>query len=105
MSEVDCSAPGALNPSSCLRWPHWKAHTSRPKAAPMVKMFITTAITGSSTERVMANSMTSAISTISPSTVGRCDLRLFSRLRKEEVCPMTASLPGPCSDSSASTER
>ena len=78
MSEVDCSAPGPLNPSRCLRWPHWKTHTSMPKVAPMVRMFITTAISGSTTERVMAKSITSAIRMISPRTTGRCDLRLFA---------------------------
>ena len=95
MSDVDCRAPGPLNPKRWLRCPHLKAHTSMPKVAPMVKMFITTAMSGSTTERVMAKSITSAISTISPRTTGRWDLRLFCSDKKEAVCPTTVSCPGP----------
>ena len=43
------------------------------------------AMRGSTTERVMAKSITKAIITIRPSTTGRCDLRLSWRLRKEAV--------------------
>jgi hypothetical protein len=71
----------------------------------MVKKFITTAMSGSVTERVMANSIARAIRTTSPRTRGRWDFGLCWRLRKEAVCPMTVTGPGPGSAWIASTAR
>ncbi len=53
----------------------------------------------------MANSITKAMRTIKPSTIGRCDPRLFCKVRKEAVWPTTVTCPGPWSDWSASTDR
>jgi hypothetical protein len=73
MRDGDCRAPASLNPRRWLRWPHWKAH-STPKVAPMVRTFIITANSGSTTERVMEKHVTRAIKAISPRTRGQVRL-------------------------------
>ena len=44
-----------------LEWPSWKTSTSRPNAALSVSRFITSALTGSTTEPVIRNRMTSVV--------------------------------------------
>ena len=55
-------APKASKPSSPDRWPCWKTQTSAPNVAPSDRVFITSALTGTSTEPVIRNSSTNVAS-------------------------------------------
>ena len=49
-------APNAVKPSREARCPSWKIQTSAPKVAPSERVFMTSALTGMSTDPVIRNS-------------------------------------------------
>ena len=63
-------------PASCGRpkaetkWPSWKTQTTMPSAAPTLSTFVRTALNGSSTEPVKANSSRNVTSITAPAAIG-----------------------------------
>src|SRR3954447_1087623 len=55
------------------RCPSWNTHTSAPKLAPSDSTFISSALTGTTTEPVMRNSSTKVASATNPRTKGSRD--------------------------------
>ena len=69
--------------------PHWKTATIRPKAAPMLSRFITTALTGTSTERKTAISSSAESSTTTPMKSGSFSAIAVPKSSKIAVMPPT----------------
>ena len=82
-------APVLVKPSSDDRWPSWKIQTTAPKDAVSDSTFITTALTGSTTEPKARNSRTRVTPTTNRPIHGRVAPRLASRSRRSAARPPT----------------
>ena len=69
--------------------PHWKTATIRPKAAPMLSRFITTAFSGTRTERKTAISSSAESRTTTPMKSGSLSAIALPKSSKIAVIPPT----------------
>ena len=84
-------APVLVKPSSDDRWPSWKIHTRAPKDAESDSTFITTALSGSTTEPNARNSSTRVTPTTNSPIHGSVEPRLASRSRRSAARPPTST--------------
>ena len=63
-------APKLVNPSRPERCPSWNTHTSAPNVAPRDRVFMASALTGTSTEPVIRNSRTNVEAAMRPRAYG-----------------------------------
>ncbi len=68
----DSIAPWLVKPKSPCNRPSWNTSTSSPNAALRVSRFITSAFTGSTTERVITKRIISVVAHNSANAYGRC---------------------------------
>ena len=59
-----------MNPSASARCPSWNTHTSAPNVAPSEIVFISSALTGTSSEPVIRNSSTNSATATTPNAHG-----------------------------------
>ncbi len=81
-------APPAT-PITLPNQPHWKTATMTPYAAPIDSRFITTALSGTSTDRNTARSSTKLSSRTAPMNHGRRADSTVEKSMSDGVCPPT----------------
>ncbi len=83
--------PVAVNPSAEARFPSWKAHTITPNEAPMDSTFISSALTGSTSDPNAANSSTIVTDPTTSAIHGSRASRLSWRSSCAAVAPPTTT--------------
>ena len=81
--------PVAVKASGPDRWPHWNTHTITPNVADSDRMFITIALTGSTTEPKARKSRTNVATAVSSPIHGSVPPRLDSSSTSIAVSPPT----------------